>query len=168
MCYGSYKWLVMPFGLTNALAAFQCFVNTVFADLLDVCVIVYLNDILIYSADMTSYKKHVREVLRRLCINGLFTKPEKCEFHTESTEYLGYQLSPSRLTMSPEKVKSIQDWPKLQKIKHVQSFLGFANFYRCFTDNDSGIITSLNCLTHKSIPWNFSDSCHSTFYYTWS
>ena len=59
MCYGSYEWLVMPFGLTNAPAVFQHFVNTVFADLLDVCVIVYLDDILIYSADMASHKKHV-------------------------------------------------------------------------------------------------------------
>ena len=64
MRYGSYKWLVMPFGLTNAPAAFQRFVNTIFADMLDVCVVVYLNDILIYSEDMESHKQHVREVLR--------------------------------------------------------------------------------------------------------
>ena len=130
MCYSSYEWLVMPFGLTNALAAFQHFVNTVFSDLLDVCVIVYLDDILIYSADMTSHKKHVQEVLQQLHANSLYAKPEKCEFHTKSTEYLGYQLSPSGLTMSPEKVKSIQDWLEPRKIKDMQSFLGFANFYQ--------------------------------------
>ena len=115
---------------SHALWPHQCFVNTVFSDLLDICVIVYLDDILIYSADMASHKKHVQEVLWRLRANGLFAKPEKCEFHTESTEYLGYQLSPSGLTMSPEKVKSIQDWPEPWKIKNMQSFLGFANFYR--------------------------------------
>ena len=65
--------------------------------------------------------------------------------------------------MSPEKVKSIQDWPKPQKIKDVQSFLGFANFYRHFIDNYSNIVTLLTCLTRKGIPWNFSDSCCSTF-----
>ena len=81
--------------------------------------IVYLDNILIYSTDMASHKKHVQEVLRRLRTNGLFAKPKKCEFHTKFTEYLGYQLSPSRLTMSPEKVKSIQDWPKPRKIKDV-------------------------------------------------
>ena len=134
MHYSSYEWLVMPFGLTNALAVFQRFVNTVFADLLDVCVIAYLDNILIYSADMAFHKKHVQEVLQGLCANGLFVKPKKCEFHTESTEYLGYQLSPSGLTMSPEKVKSIQDWPEPRKIKDVQSFLGFPNFYRHFID----------------------------------
>ena len=153
----------MPFGLINAPAAFQYFVNTVFADLLDVCSIVYLDDILIYSADMASHKKHVQEVLWQLCTNSLFAKLEKCEFYTESTEYLGYQLSPSGLTMSLEKVKSIQDWPKPQKIKDMQSFLSFANFYRHFIHNYSGIITPLTHFTHKGIPWNFSDSCCSAF-----
>ena len=108
---------------------FQQFVNTVFADLLDVCVIIYLDDILIYSADKASHKEHVREVLQRLRKHGLYAKPEKCEFHTDSTEYLGYQLSPSGLTMSPDKVQTIQDWPKPRKVKDIQSFLGFTNFY---------------------------------------
>ena len=108
----------------NAPAAFQQFVNTVFADLLDVCVIIYLDDILIYSVDKASHKEHVREFLRRLHKHGLYVKPEKCEFHTDSTKYLGYQLSHSRLTMSLDKVQTIQDWPKPRKIKDIQSFLG--------------------------------------------
>jgi len=90
----------MPFGLTNAPAAFQRFVNTIFADMLDICVVVYLDDILIYSEDMESHQQHVREVLRRLRLHGLFAKPEKCEFHSDSVEYLGYHLSPDGLTMS--------------------------------------------------------------------
>ena len=142
-------WLLQV--ASDALWPHQHFVNTVFADLLDACVIVYLDDILIYSADMASHKKHVREVLRRLRTNGLFVKPEKCEFHTESIKYLGYQLSPSGLTMSLEKVKSIQDWPEPQKIKDMQSFFSFANFYRQFIDNYSGIVTPLTCLTCKGI-----------------
>ena len=67
----------MPFGLTNAPAVFQCFVNTVFENLLDVCIIVYLDSVLIYSADMASYKKHVQEVLQQLHANSLFMKPKK-------------------------------------------------------------------------------------------
>jgi hypothetical protein len=109
----------MPFGLTNTPAVFQQFVNTVFADLLDVCVIVYLDDILIYSVDKASHKEHVREVLRRLRKHGLYAKPEKCEFHTKSTEYLGYLLSPSGLTMSPDKIQTIQDWPEPCKVKDI-------------------------------------------------
>jgi hypothetical protein len=162
-CYGSYEWLVMPFGLTNALAAFQRFVNTVFADLLDVYVIVYLDDILIYSVNKASHKEHVREVLHRLRKHGLYVKPEKCEFHTKSTEYLGYLLSPSGLTMSPDKVQTIQDWPEPRKVKDIQSFLGFTNFYRCFIDNYSDIVTPLTRLTCKGAPWSFSKACRSAF-----
>jgi len=110
--YGSYEWLVMPFGLTNAPAAFQRFVNTIFTDMLDVCVIVYLDDILIYSEDMESHQQHVQEVLRCLQLHGLFAKPEKCEFHSDSVEYLGYRLSPEGLTMSLDKIQNISNWPE--------------------------------------------------------
>ena len=78
--YGSYEWLVMPFGLTNAMATFQQFINSVFTDMLDVCMVVYLDNILIYSDNMEDHKKHVQEVLQRLHQHKLFTKPKKCEF----------------------------------------------------------------------------------------
>jgi len=155
-CYGSYKWLVMPFGLTNAPAAFQHFVNTVFADMLDVCVVVYLDNILIYSEDMESHQQHVREVLCRLQLHGLFAKPEKCEFHSDLVEYLGYGLSLEGLTMSPDKIQTISDWPEPRKVKDIQSFLGFANFYRRFIFNYSDIVVPLTRLTQKDAPWNFS------------
>src|SRR6266581_9709602 len=119
-------------GLLNAPVAFQRFVNMIFADLLDLSLVVYLDDLLTYSEDLASHRGHVREVLRRLCENGLYANPKKCEFHTDTTEYLGYCLSPAGLTMSTEKVKAIQDWPEPHKVKDVQSFLGFANFYQHF------------------------------------
>jgi len=106
-CYGAFEWLVMPFGLTNAPAAFQRFMNDLFSDLLDVCIVVYLDDILIYSNDITQHQKHVKEVLKRLQKAGLYAKADKCEFHSDSVEYLGYVLSPSGLTMSDAKVKTI-------------------------------------------------------------
>jgi len=162
-CYGSYEWLVMPFGLTNAPAAFQRFVNTICADMLDVCVIVYLDDILIYSEDMESHQQHVREVLHRLWLHGLFAKPEKCEFHSDSVEYLGYRLSPDGLTMSPDKIQTISDWPEPRKVKDIQSFLGFANFYCRFIFNYSDIVVPLTRLTRKDAPWNFSEDCRCSF-----
>ena len=110
--YGAYEWLVMPFGLTNTPAAFQRFVNTIFANMLDVCIVVYLDDILIYSQDMECHQQHVWEVLRRLRLHGLFAKPEKCEFHSDSVEYLGYRLSPDGLTMSLDKIQTISNWPE--------------------------------------------------------
>ena len=153
----------MPFGLTNSPAAFQRFMNMVFADMLDVCIIVYLDDILIYSSDIGKHKKHVCEVLRCLHKHGLYVKPEKCEFHTTSTEYLGYCLSPQGLSMSIDKVKAIVEWPEPRKVKDIQSFLGFTNFYHHFIDNYSGIVTPLMWLTCKDTPWSFSDICPSAF-----
>ena len=105
--YGLFEWSVMPFGLTNAPAAFQWFMNDIFSNLLDVCVIIYLDDILIYSNNMSKHHQHVKEVLKYLCKTGLYTKAEKCKFHSELIDYLGYILSPSGLTISDDKVKII-------------------------------------------------------------
>jgi len=153
----------MPFGLTNAPAAFQRFVNSVFTDMLDVCVIVYLDDILVYLDNMEDHTEHVREVLRRLRQHKLYAKPEKCEFHSDSVEYLGYFLSPDSLTMSQDKVKTICDWPKPHKVKDIQSFLGFANCYRQFIFNYSDIVVPLTRLTQKDAPWDFSNVCRRSF-----
>ena len=153
----------MLFGLTNAPAAFQQFMNDIFSNLLDVCVVIYLNNILIYSNNMSEHHRHVKEVLKCLCKAGLYAKVEKCKFHSESVEYLGYILSPSSLTMSDNKVKIIQDWPESKKVKDIQSFLDFANFYHWFIFNYSDIVIPLTCLTQKDIPWKFDSSCQDAF-----
>ena len=106
-CYGLFEWFVIPFDLTNAPMAFQQFINNIFSDLLDVCVIIYLDDILIYLNNMSKYHWYVKEVLKHLCKAGLYTKVEKCEFHSKLVEYLEYILSPSGLIMSNDKVKII-------------------------------------------------------------
>ena len=145
--YGSFEWLVMPEGLTNAPAAFQCFMNDIFVDMMDINVIVYLDDILVYSDSLTEHKLHIREVLRRLRSNSLFARADKCEFHVTSCEYLGYMLSPDGLTMAQNKVQIIQDWPEPRKVRDIQSFLGFANFYCCFIYGYSRIALPLTALT---------------------
>ena len=160
--YGSF---VMPFGLSNAPGAFQCFMNDVFADMLDVCVVVYLDDILIYSSDKATHRKQVKEVLRRLRKHGLYAKPEKCEFDRESVEYLGYILSPAGLTMASDKIQTIQDWPEPRRVKDIQSFLGFANFYRRFIYNFSDITVPLTRLTRKNVPFLFGDAEREAFNY---
>ena len=183
ICYRSFEWSVMPFGLTNAPAAFQQFMNDIFSDLLDVCVMIYLDDILIYSNNMSEHHRDVKEVLKHLRKTGLYAKAEKCEFHSESVKYLGYILSPSGFTMSDDKIKIIQDWPEPKKVKDIQSleglnildwpepkkvkdiqsFLGFANFYRRFIFNYSDIVIPLTRLTRKDIPWKFDSSCQDAF-----
>ena len=150
--YGSFEWSVMPFGLTNAPVAFQRFMNNIFSNLLDVCVVIYLDDILIYSNNMSEHHQHIKEVLKYFCKAGLYTKAEKCEFHSELVEYLGYIFSPSGLTMSNDKVKIIQDWPGPKKVKNIQFFLGFTNFYHWFIFNYLDIIIPLTHLTQKDIP----------------
>ena len=99
----------MPFGLTNAPTAFQQFMNNIFSNLLDVCIMIYLDDILIYLNNMSKHHQHIKKVLKHLCKAGLYAKAEKCKFHSKSVEYLGYILSPSGLTMSDDKIKIIQD-----------------------------------------------------------
>jgi len=93
--------------------------NDIFSNLLDVYVVIYLDNILIYSNNMSKHYQHVKEVLKCLHKAGLYAKAEKCKFHSESVEYLGYILSPSSLTMSNNTVKIIQDWPEPKKVKNI-------------------------------------------------
>ena len=90
-----------------------------FVVLLDVCVVVYLDNILIYSNNMNIHKTHEREVLRQLRINGHYAGADKCEFHFKSIEYLGFQLSPEGLSMDPAKIQTIQDWPEPWKVNDI-------------------------------------------------
>ena len=119
MCYGSFEWQVMLFGLSNSPVAFQCFMNNVFHDLLDKYVTIYLDDILIYSDNPSKHRKNVREVLRHLWKHGLYACADKCEFSVNTVEYLGFILSSTRLCMSENKIKIIQDWLKPRKVKNI-------------------------------------------------
>ena len=124
---------------------------------------VYLDNILIYSNNPADHKKHVYEVLHHLCENGLYTCPDKCHFSEDTVEFLGFILSKEGLKMDPSKVQTIQDWPEPHKVKDVQSFLGFANFYHCFISNYSNIVILLTWLTCKGISWNFTDATRKSF-----
>ncbi|QRW23228.1 Retrotransposable element Tf2 protein [Rhizoctonia solani] len=153
--YGLYESLVMTFGLTNAPAAFQHFMNELFKDLLDVCVIIYLDDILIYSKDDASHTEHVHKVLKRLMDNQLFCKALKCMFHVTSVEYLGIIVSDKGFSLDKLKIQAVQEWPVPTKVKEVQSFLGFANFLCCFVANFSHVARPLHNLVKKDTPWKW-------------
>src|SRR5258708_20126419 len=118
----------MPFGLSNTPAAFQRFINEVLGDLMDVCMVGYLDDILVYSDSLEDHRNHVQEVLQCLHKAGLYANLKKCKFHTDTMEYLGFILSPKGLQMDPTKVSAIQDWPKPRKVQDVHAFLTFPNF----------------------------------------
>ncbi|MBW0565738.1 hypothetical protein O181_105453 [Austropuccinia psidii MF-1] len=135
--YGSYEYLVMPFGLTNAPDSFPNLVNDIFADFLDIFVLVYLYDIMIFSSSEEEHVKHVASVLQRLRDNNLCSKASKCVFRASSVKYLGYVVSSDGLKMDSSKAQQMLNWPQLKNIKALQSFLGFANFYHCFIKNYS-------------------------------
>jgi hypothetical protein len=161
--YGSYEFQVMHYSLTNAPMSFQHFMNEVFKDLLDMCVVVYLDDILIYSDDPAEHLNHVREVLRRLREHSLFAKVEKCAFSMDTTDFLGFIISPDGLRMDESKVQVIHDWPTPRKVKDIQSFLGFANFYHQFIASYSEITVPLTRLTRKDAHWVWSPQCEAAF-----
>jgi len=161
--YRSYEFQVMHYGLTNAPASFQRFMNDIFKDLLDMCVVVYLDDILIYSDNPDKHLPHVRKVLRRLRAHNLYAKIEKCAFGVDTTDFLGFIVGPEGLRMDDSKIQVIRNWPTPRKVKDVQSFLGFANFYRRFIFSYSDIIIPLTCLTRKDTRWVWSPLCEDAF-----
>lgn len=166
MHYSSFKFHVMHYGLTNAPASFQWFMNNIFKDLLDICVVVYLDNILIYSENPTNHTAHIQEVLHCLCTNNLYAKVNKCEFSIRTMNFLGFIISPNGLQMDKAKVQVIQDWPQLKKVKEVQSFLGFANSYCHSIMNNLDLTVPLTWLTqrnNKNSPWHWSPACSEAF-----
>ena len=122
----------MPFGLTNAPAVFQHMANDVFREFLDLFVIIYLDDILVFSKTLLDHRCHVRQVLQKLREHNLYAKLEKCQFEERSMEFLGYIISHQGVSMDPMKVQTILEWQTPTSLRDVQCFLGFANFYRHF------------------------------------
>ncbi|QRW25734.1 Retrotransposable element Tf2 protein [Rhizoctonia solani] len=161
--YGLYESLVMTFGLTNTPAAFQHFMNKLFKDLLDVCVIIYLDNILICSKDNTVHTQHVHKVLQHLMDNQLSCKASKCTFHVTSVEHLGIIVLDKGFSLDKLKIQAVQEWPTPSKVKEVQSFLGFANFLRCFVANFSHIARPLHNLVKKDAPWKWDTKEQEAF-----
>ncbi|QRW18196.1 Retrotransposable element Tf2 protein [Rhizoctonia solani] len=135
--YGLFKYLVMPF------------------DLIDVTVVIYLDDILIFSENPKDHPTHVREVLSRLMKNQLFCKLSKCHFHVTTVDYLGIVISPTGFSMDQKKIEAITTWPQPQTVKQVQAFLGFVNYLRRFIPNFSSVARPLRNLTKKESPWSW-------------
>ncbi|KAI2645676.1 Transposon Tf2-6 polyprotein [Labeo rohita] len=144
----------MPFGLSNSPSVFQAFMNDVFRDMLDKWVIVYIDDILIFSNSMPEHIQHVRSVLKRLIQYQLYAKLEKCEFHQTSTTFLGYIISQEGVAMDDGKVEAVLRWPQPKTLKELQRFLGFANFYRRFIRGFSTVAAPLTAMTkHPNQPF---------------
>jgi hypothetical protein len=145
--YGHYEYTVMPFGLANAPATFQGYMNHALSDLIDRICVVYLDDVLIYSRTDQEHEGHVRTVLERLRRHSLYAKLSKCEFHKDSIDFLGFVIGKDGVSMEPERVTAIQDWPIPQSIRDIRVFIGFANYYRRFIQGFSRLAAPLNKYT---------------------
>ncbi|KAK9395520.1 PEG10: Retrotransposon-derived protein PEG10 [Crotalus adamanteus] len=153
--YGHFEYTVMPFGLTNAPGVFMHFMHDVFRDLLDKFVVIYLDDILIYSSSPREHLNQVRLVLQRLRDNHLFAKREKCQFAQTMIDFLGHRISPEGVEMDPEKVKSLQEWQPPWRVKDVQRLLGFANYYRTFIPRFATHTAPLSNLLRKGVKFRW-------------
>jgi hypothetical protein len=140
----------MPFRLTNAPATFQSYINSALREYLDDFCVAYLNDILIYSKSMEEHVKHVRKVLEQLLEHGLYASLEKCQFHMEEVEFLGFVVTPGGVSMEKDKVATIMDRPSPKSVDDIQIFLGFANFYRHFIQAYSRVVLPITSLLRKT------------------
>src|SRR3979490_159891 len=148
----------MFFGLTNSPATFQTMMNDIFQDLIMEGVIcIYIDDILIYSKDRAEHRSVTRRVLERLREHKLYLRKEKCEFEQTCIEYLGLIISEGKVEMDPVKVQGVTKWPTPKSRKEVQSFLGFANFYRRFIKDFSSHAHPLFDLTKKEVQWRWGE-----------
>ncbi len=129
--YGQFEYQVMPFGLTNAPATFQGYINKILAEKFDVFVIVYLDDILIYTeSEGKEHVQAVRWVLDQLRKHSLYANLKKCRFHQDEVRFLDYIVSYQGIQMEEGRIKAVRDWPEPQSVRDILVFLGFANFYR--------------------------------------
>ncbi|MCH79728.1 Ty3/gypsy retrotransposon protein, partial [Trifolium medium] len=152
---GHYEFLVMPFGLMNAPSTFQNLMNNVFRSVLRKHVLVFFDDILIYSKDWDSHIKHLKEVLNLLSVHNLVANRKKCSFAQRSVEYLGHLISGGGVAVDPNKVVSVVQWPQPRNVKGVRGFLGLTGYYRKFIKDYGKIAKPLTELTKKEgFKWN--------------
>jgi hypothetical protein len=152
--HGHFQFRVMPFGLSNAPATFQCVMNALFAPFLRKFVIVFLNDILVYSPDWNTHLEHLTVVLCKLREAQFFAKLSKCEFGKTSIHYLGHIISDSGVSTDPEKTTVMQNWPVPLTATELRGFLGLTGYYRKFVRNYGLISKPLTqLLTTKGFAW---------------
>ena len=153
---------MVPFGLTNAPAAFMALMNGVFRPYLDKFVIVFIDDILVYSRSKQEHQQHLTTVLQTLRENQLYAKLSKCEFWLEQINFLGHVISAQGIMVDPQKIEAISNLGAPTNQTEVRSFLGLAGYYRKFIRNFSLIASPLHMLLKKNVRFEWSEECQKS------
>ena len=161
--YGHYEFLVMSFGLTNAPAVFMDLMNRVFRPYLDRFVIVFIDDILVYSRSESEHERHLELVLQMLRRHQLYAKFNKCEFWLSRVGFLGHVVSADGIYVDPQKVEAVANWEQPTTVTEVWSFLGLSGYYRRFIEWFSKIAGPLHGLTRKGVKFEWTDRCEGSF-----
>ncbi|KAJ4979110.1 hypothetical protein NE237_009890 [Protea cynaroides] len=153
----------MSFGLTNAPATFMELMNRVFHDMLDTSVIVFIDDILVYSKDEETHIKNLNATLQRLRKEKLYAKFSKCEFWLKEVAFQGHVVSAEGIKVDPSKIEAIVKWEAPKSVAEIRSFLGLAGYYRRFVEDYSRIVVPLTSLTKKGKKFVWTDKYEKSF-----
>jgi hypothetical protein len=157
--YGLYEFMVMSFGLMNAPAYFMYLMNNVFMDYLNKFVVVFIDDILVYSQNEQEHEEHLRKVLQRLRDCQLYAKLSKCEFWSSEVLFLGHIINRDGLAVDPKKVAAILDWKAPKDVRGIKSFIGMAGYYLHFIEGFSKIARPMTALLAKKVEFNWTPAC---------
>jgi len=161
--YGHYEYLVMPFGVTNAPGVFMDYMNRIFHPYLDSFVVVFIDDILIYSKTKEEHERHLKIALQTLKDNKLYAKLSKCEFWLEEVSFLGHVISRNGIAVDPSKVEAVLSWECPKSVSEIRSFLGLAGYYRRFIEGFSRLALPLTTLTRKDQTFVWNAECERSF-----
>lgn len=160
---GLYEFLVMPFGLTNAPASFQSLMNTIFASLMRKCVLVFMDDILVYNRTLEQHVQHLTQVFQIIRDHKFLIKKSKCAFAQQKIEYLGHIISSQGVSTEPSKIVAVQQWPTPVSLKELRGFLGLTGYYRKFIKNYGMISKPLTLLLKKGTPFVWTPNTDQAF-----
>ena len=161
--YGLYEFTVMSFGLTNAPAYFMYLMNKVFMEYLDKFVIVFIDDILVYSKNEEEHEGHLRLVLQKLREHQLYAKFSKCEFWLKEVSFLGHIISNGGVAVDPKKVRDVLSWKPPKDVSEIRSFLGMAGYYRRFIEGFSKLAKPMTALLEKNAKFVWTKQCQNSF-----
>jgi hypothetical protein len=161
--YGLYEFLVMYFGLTNAPTYFMNLMNKVFMEYLDQFVVVFIDDILVYSQNEEAHEDHLRLVLQELHDNQLYAKFSKCDFWLKEVAFLGHIITNGGIKVVPGKISVILNWKQSTDVSKIKSFLGLAGYYRRFIEGFSKIVKPLTSLLEKGKEFKWDEACQKCF-----